>query len=560
MLQTIDDLAKNPPTAEEVDRARQKLLKGIELALNNSESIGLTMSEYIAMGDWRLYFLRRDRIRNVTLEDVKRVAAAYFKPSNRTVGMFIPTPTPDRAEIPPRPDVAAMLKDYKGEAPVAMGEEFDPSPANIDKRTARSAAAGLKLALLPKKTRGGKVVARLVLRFGNEKDLENRDDAGSLAGEMLMRGTSKHTREQIQDELDKLKARASVFGGAMQVGATIETTRENLPAVMKLVAEILREPSFPAKEFELLKQDEMTSIENQRSEPTAIAFNAFSRHMSPYPKGHVNYVKTIDEEVADLKAVTLDDVKKFYGDFYGADHGELAVVGDFDEKEVAKLAGELFGGWKSSRPYARIPDLYHDVQPINKSFETPDKANAFFLAGVNLSLRDDDPDYPALLLGNYMLGGGFLNSRLAVRIRQKDGLSYGVGSSFNASQLDKSGSFRANAIYAPQNAAKLEAAFKEELARALKDGFTADEVEKAKSGWLKSRQVSRAQDNELVNVLAIGLFLDRTLVWDAEMEKKVEALTPEQILAAMRKYIDPAKITIVKAGDFAKAAQKQANN
>jgi len=282
--------------------------------------------------------------------------------------------------------------------------------------------------------------------------------------------------------------------------------------------------------------------------------------MSPYPKGHVNYVKTIDEEVADLKAVTLDDVKKFYGDFYGADHGELAVVGDFDEKEVAKLAGELFGGWKSSRPYARIPDLYHDVQPINKSFETPDKANAFFLAGVNLSLRDDDPDYPALLLGNYMLGGGFLNSRLAVRIRQKDGLSYGVGSSFIASQLDKSGSFRANAIYAPQNAAKLEAAFKEELARALKDGFTADEVEKAKSGWLKSRQVSRAQDNELVNVLAIGLFLDRTLVWDAEMEKKVEALTPEQILAAMRKYIDPGKITIVKAGDFAKAAQKQANN
>jgi zinc protease len=175
-------------------------------------------------------------------------------------------------------------------------------------------------------------------------------------------------------------------------------------------------------------------------------------------------------------------------------------------------------------------------------------------------LRDDDPDYPALLIGNYMLGGGILNSRLAVRIRQKDGLSYGVGSSFIASALDKRGSFLANAIYAPQNAAKLEAAFKEELARALKDGFTADEVEKAKSGWLKSRKVSRAQDNELVSVLTIGLYYNRTLAWDAEMEKKVEAVTPEQILAAMRKHIDPAKITIIKAGDFAKAAQKQVNN
>ncbi|HEY8459448.1 MAG TPA: pitrilysin family protein [Blastocatellia bacterium] len=560
MLQTIDDLVKNPPTVEEVERARQKLLKDIELALNNSDRIGLTMSEYIAMGDWRLYFLNRDRIRKVTPEDVKRVAAAYFKLSNRTIGMFIPTPAPDRAVIPPRPDVAAMLKDYKGDAPIAMGEEFDPSPANIDSRTVRSTNGGLKLALLSKKTRGGKVVARLTLRFGNEKDLANREEAGLLAGQMLMRGTTKRTREQIQDELDKLKARAGVFGSATQAGATIETTRENLPAVMRLVAEILREPSFPAKEFELLKQDALTSIEEGRSEPTQIAFNAFSRHMSPYPKGHVNYVKTIDEQIADLKAVTLDDVKKFHGDFYGADHGELAVVGDFDEKEIAKLAGELFGGWKSSRPYARIPRVYHDVPPMSKTFETPDKANAFFLAGMNLNLRDDDPDYPALVLGNFMLGGGFLNSRLATRIRQKDGLSYGVGSSFSAGALDKTGSFRANAIYAPQNAAKLEAAFKEELARALKDGFTAEEVEKAKSGWLDSRKVSRGQDNELVGALANGLYLNRTLAWDAEMEKKIQALTPEQILAAMRKHIDPAKITIIKAGDFAKAAQKQANN
>ncbi len=560
ILQTIDDLAKNPPTAEEFERARQKLLKGIELSLNSSDRIGLTLSEYIAQGDWRLYFLRRDRLKKLTPEDLKRVATAYLKPSNRTLGLFIPTPTPDRAEIPPRPDVAAMLKDYKGEAAVVAGEAFDPSPANIDARTTRSTAAGLKLALLPKKTRGGKVTALLILRFANEKDLMNRGDAGSLAVGLLMRGTSKHTRQQIQDEIDKLKAQANVFGSATQAGVLIETTRENLPAVIKLVAEILREPSFPANEFDQFKQSRITSLESQRSEPVAIAFNAFSRHLSPYPKGHVNYVKTVDESIADLKAVTLDDVKKFHSDFYGADNGQLAVVGDFDDKEIAKLAGELFSGWKSPRPFARIPQVYQNVEPINKAFEAPDKANAFFLAGMSMNLRDDDPDYPALVLGNYMLGGGFLNSRLATRIRQKDGLSYGVSSSFSASAQDKRGSFMTNAIYAPQNAAKLEAAFKEELERAIKDGFTADEVKAAKSGWLKSRQVSRAQDNELANALINGLFLDRTLAWDAEIEKKVEALTPEQILAAMRKHIDPAKITIIKAGDFAKAAQKPSSN
>ncbi|HST22986.1 MAG TPA: insulinase family protein, partial [Blastocatellia bacterium] len=114
--------------------------------------------------------------------------------------------------------------------------------------------------------------------------------------------------------------------------------------------------------------------------------------------------------------------------------------------------------------------------------------------------------------------------------------------------------FSAFAMYAPQNAAKLEAGFKEEIARMLKDGFTAEEVEAAKKGYLQSRQVSRAQDAELMRKLAALAYTGRTLAWDAEFEKKIAALTPDQINAAMRRYIDPAKITIVKAGDFAKAS------
>src|SRR5262249_24572547 len=154
----------------------------------------------------------------------------------------------------------------------------------------------------------------------------------------------------------------------------------------------------------------------------------------------------------------------------------LAVVGDFDEAETGKLLGELFGDWKSPAPYTRVPSLYQETAPINQALETPDKANAFFIAGQSLALRDDDPDYPALVLGNYMLGGGFLNSRLAVRIRQKEGLSYGVGSQISASPLDKSGSFTTFAIYAPQNEARLEAAFLEEVKRVLKDGFEEKEI------------------------------------------------------------------------------------
>jgi zinc protease len=330
--------------------------------------------------------------------------------------------------------------------------------------------------------------------------------------------------------------------------------RENFPAVLKLVGEILREPSFPAKEFDTLQQENLAGIEQQRSEPDALGSNVFQRHMNPYPKGDPRYVETFDESIASYKAATLDEVKAFYAGFYGASAGELSVVGDFDEAALQKLAADLFGDWKSAARFARVPRLYQEVAADDQMLQTPDKANAFFIAGQNLALQDEDPDYPALVLGNYMFGGGFLNSRLATRIRQKEGLSYGVGSALQASALDRAGSFTVYAIYAPQNRAKLEVAFKEELARALKDGFEAKEIAEAKSGWLQSRQVTRAQDPQLARTLASDLFIGRTLAWDATLEKKVQALTADEIAAALRKHLDPSKLTVVKAGDFAKDA------
>ncbi|MBL8150840.1 MAG: insulinase family protein, partial [Blastocatellia bacterium] len=453
-------------------------------------------------------------------------------------------------------DVAALLKDYKGKAAVAAGEAFEPSPSNIEARTKRGEASGLKRAFLSKKTRGNTVVVRLSLRFGDEQSLMNRGVAGSFAGQMLMRGTTKHTREQLKEEMDKLKARAFVGGGATSAFVSIDTVRENLPAVMRLVAEVLKEPSFPTNEFEQLKQEELAQLEAQRSEPQFQAFTAISRHFNRYPKGHVRYAKTLEESIEDIKSVTLADAKKFYEDFYGIANGELTVVGDFDEAEIAKLTDELFNGWKSKNSFKRIPDEYKAVEAANLSIETPDKANAFFIARQPISMRDDDPDYPAMILANYMMGGGFLNSRLAVRIRQKEGLSYGVGSQFAADSLDKNANFLAFAIYAPENAGKLEAAFREEIEKVTKDGFTAEEVASAKNGYLQSRQVSRAQDGELAGRLGNYLYLGRTLQWDAEFEKKISELTAEQINAAVRKHIDVSKITIVKAGDFAKTAKK----
>lgn len=553
-LGVMDDMEKNPPTQEEVKRSQTKSSTQFDLLLRNSERLGLFLSEYIAAGDWRLAFITRDRIRDASTDDVDRFARTYLKDSNRTIGLFIPTDKPDRAAVPQPPDIAALVKDYKGGAAVAQGEAFDPSPANIDKRTIRGELQpGIKLALISKRTRGAVVNARFQIHFGDEDNLKGKDAIAELAGSMLMRGTTKHTRQQIADEFDRLKAQVRVMGNTTGATVMIQTTKENFSAVVDLVAEVLRSPSFPEAEFESLKQQEITGLETQRSEPQAIAFTNAFRHVNPYPKGDVRYVSTPDEEIEDLKGVKVEDVKAFYQHFYGASKGEFAAVGDIDPEALQKQVSTLFTGWKSNEKYARVISEHKDAPPVNNVFETPDKANAVFIAIEPLKMSDEDPDYPALLLANYMLGGGFLNSRLATRIRVKDGLSYGIGSQLQVPTKEDAATFMTYAISAPQNTTKVEADFREEVKKSLESGFTENEISAAKSGWLQSRQVSRGQDNELTNRLATEAFFGRTMQFDAELEKKVAALTPVEINAALKKYIDPAKVSIFKAGDFEKA-------
>ncbi len=550
LLKVLEGFASNPVTEDEVERARTRLVNDIELMIADSRELTSVLSECVGMGDWRLLFLHRDRLKQIRAADVQALATRYLKPANRTLGIFIPTKDVDRAEIPAVPDVAAMLKDYRGSGAVAPGEAFNPTPANIEARVIRKTLpGGMKLALLPKKTRGGTVIAQLDIRWGDEQSKLNRVGACGITSAMLLRGTRKNTREQLRNQFDRLKANVGVGGE----GGSVETVRESLPETLRLMAEVLRQPSFPQDEFEQLRRSSLTSIDTQRSDPSALAGLALSRHLNRYPPEHWLYTKTLEERTTELKALTLEDVKKCYVDFYGASDSELSVVGDFDPEEITRLAAELFGDWKSPRPYARIPLRYVQVPPVNNVIVTPDKANAVLRAGMLLKLRDDNPDYPALVLGNYILGGSS-DSRLARRIREKEGLSYSVGSFLSADSFFERGAFGVSAIYAPQNRARVESAMAEEIRRALAEGFSREEVEAGKKGLLQSRQLSRSNDGALAGRLASYLVLGRTFAWDEQLEERIAALTPKMIHDALRRYLDPAQLSIVKAGDFSSLA------
>ena len=552
MTRIVEEFFKTPPSDEEMDRAKKNFANAAERTLNNHESIGVQLSEAIALGDWRMFFYHRDRAEKTTSDEVKSAAGRYYKRDNRVVGYFLPEDVPQRAEITPPLAVAEMLKDFKGKQVTSVAEAFDPSHANIDARTKRIDIGGIKVALLAKKTRGETVNLSMRLHSGDEKSEFGKGAIGAMTGQLLQRGTARFSRAQLSDEFDKLK----VSGGVGGLGASFQTTRPNLVAAIKLAAHVMREPSFPESEFEQLKKQILTGIESQKSDPQALATTTLAKHFNIFPRGDVRYNEDLQEAAEDYRAVTLQQVKEYHKTFYAANKGEIAIVGDFDEAEVTQAIREAFGDWKGGQPYARITVPYKGIDAINRVLETPDKENAMFVARINVDMQEDDADYPALFLVNYIMGGGAgFDSRLTARIRVKDGLSYGAGSGLRVSAVGRGAAWSASAIAAPQNIAKVEAAFKEEVAKALKDGFTPAEVAAAKSGVLQQRAQGRAQDGGLAGGWVSNLDLDRTYAWSKQFEDKITALKPEDLLAAFRKHVDPNKITIVKAGDFAKVAK-----
>jgi zinc protease len=558
LLKTVEGFADNPPTQEEVDRAKARILKNIELALTNSQSVAIMLGGYAGDGDWRSLFLDRDEVGKVTVADVERVAKAYLKSSNRTLGEFIPTSAPDRAEIPATPDAAARFKDYKGGAAIQQGEVFDPTPKNIEGRLIRATLPnGMKLVMFPKKTRGGTVVVDTSFQFGSEKALFGKFAAASIVPDLLMRGTKTKSRQQIQDETDRLKAQISMWGTAGYGGSWMRTVEANLPEALSFLRELLREPSFPDTEFEQLRQQRIARAESQKTEPTSLAQIELSRHMNAqYSRGDVRYVSTLDEQIEDLKNLKAEDVRSFYKGFWAPAEGEIVVVGQFSPEQVRKLVTGLFGDWKRVSPYARIENPYKSVEPFNRKVETPDKQNALFAASLAVKMNDEDPDYAATTMGGMILGGS-PNSRLFGRIRVKDGLSYGAGAQFQIRTKDDGGFLSAYAIAAPQNMPKVEVDFQEEVARILKDGVTPEELEKAKKSWLDQRMTQRTDDSNLASRLRDLEFWGRTMDWEAQVEAAVSALTPQQVNEALKRHLDPSAISIVKGGDFKKAGVYQ---
>ena len=552
LLDTVEGLKAEPITADELKRAQLQIDKGFDQLLASPQQLCLALSESIAGGDWRLLFLQRDRVDAVTLDQVNSVAAAWIKASNRTLGRFIPTGVPDRAPLATRTDPEGQLKDFKPRATVAAGETFDSTPAGLDKRSqVFTLPNGMKLALLPKKTKGGTVEMRFNLHFGSLDSLHGKRGAAAATGIIIGTGTETKTRAQLSDAFDALKTDWELNGSTSWGHASLTTRRETLVPALDLLAEAMRKPSFSPEEYDQGKRQTVQGFEKASEEPGAIAGNVLARAMEHYTADDPRYTPTYPELVAETQATKLDDAIAFYRSYWGADHADMAIVGDFDPVQVKAEVTRLFGDWKSSVPFVRVPDVLSDAAGLRLVTTMKEKANATVIGTLPLPMRDTDPDYPALTLATHVLGGGEFGSRLTARIRQKDGLSYTVAAGLDASPFEALGSLQFFAIYAPQNRAKVQADFDEELARFVKDGITPAELGEAKQAILAQRATTRTSDGAVAGGWVAKLDQDRTFAWSADQDAKLAALTVDQVNAAIRKWIAPARINWSVAGTFA---------
>lgn len=553
-LQTMNEVPKMTFTDDDLKRAKNELLKQFENTYNKTMDLSIALTENIGAGDWRLFFINRDNIEKLTLADIQNVAKKYYLQSNRTWGRFIPEDNSERVKVSETADITILTKEYKGKALEENKATFESSVANILKTTEMGQlASGGKYLLLEKPSKGDKIEGRFLLRMGDERSLEGKNLIANLTAKMLKLGTKTRSKKDINDQLDQFKTSINFQGNVDGLYVGISTDKTNLNNALILLKDILRNPIFDASEFEKMKLETKSGLEANKSEPQAIVSEAVEKQTALYPKSHPYYSQTSDEKIAELNKITLEDLKKYYNDFYNGSNSKIVFVGGIEKKSIKTFMAETLDNWNSKIVYTRIPTQYFEVKAHNNTIQVNDKTNAVVFGKINLNIGESDADFPAVNIANEMLGGGaFISSRIPKRLREVEGMSYGAGSFVSGNGIDKTGDWGVYAFFNPSFKDKLDHALKEEIQKAFDKGFTKEEFDASIKSWLQQRQTMLGTDEFLARQLRDYLDQNKTFKTYSDYDEKVKALDVAKVNAAMKKYFDLQKFILIYAGDFTK--------
>lgn len=373
--------------------------------------------------------------------------------------------------------------------------------------------------------------------------------ASLTAGE-LAKGTERHTKLEIAEDLESRGASLSFTADSSDpVGIDIggSALSRDVTLLLDRLVEILREPVFPADELDKEKKRIVGSIRQQQDQTSVRAYEAASRRV--YPAGHPFHRRTGEERIARVEAVTREDLAAFYRERYGAATLQLVVVGDVQAERILDALESRLSSWPAGPPRAIPSAAVPPPVPGREEVEMPGKANADVILMQPTDLARTDPDYLACTLANGALGQSSLTSRLGVRVRDTEGLTYGIHSSFHATHV--AGPFVVSVTVKPESREAAIHSTLDEIARFLRTGLTEKELANEKSSRIGKFKVDLASNSGISQAIDAAIYYELGLEYLDDYPRLVEAIGREQADAAFARRVRPEQFAVVSAGSFA---------
>lgn len=560
-------------TEQEIEKAKQQIIAQEAYSRDGTFNIALLMSEAEAVADWRFYKDYAGRIERVTGEDIKRVAREYLTEDNRTVGHFIPKQPggangngagnpaglkrafPRGLQFYREPGVANDGGASGGvkEASASPSEQHRASRAsNFSSRIARKQLETGAALLVLENHATPTISLRGSLRAGSYFEPLDKPGLAHLTADMLERGTLKRSKLEIASQLEAVGAQLDFSADPFAVNIAARMLAKDLTTVLATMAEMLREPSFPEDELEKLKQQVIAGIQEQQA---STGFRAYEKLTALiFEPTNPFYLHPGEKLIESINSITTEDVRNFYRQRYGGRSLILSLVGDVKTEDVERQFKELFhdfGGPESVD--INVTDPLPQSETRREVVVLKDKASVDILLGTAAPLRRISEDYYAALLANKALGESTLSSRLGLEVRDREGLTYGINSRFRAPSL-AAGPWYIGVSVNPNNVERAINSALSVMRDYVQNGIQAEELDNEKASATGSFKVGLATNAGLAQTLWNSEFYNLGIDYIDRFPQIIQAITIEEVNAAIRKYFRPDHLTIVIAGDYETAA------
>ncbi len=567
LLGQVERLQSTPISEEELARALNQAEAEYVFGRDSVARQGRELGENAMRGDWRYGETYLQHLRTVTPADVQRVAREYLVERNRTIGSFEPIPgkaptgapsaAPEGggAATPPvthfRPDGAARTETW----PLAAAPSAAPAstPAQAPRRPVPTRVVldnGLTVIVQENHANPTVSIEAGLLSAGGVFDPPDKQGLAQFTAARLSDGTDARSLLELARSLEDVGASLQISGDDEWVGAEGRALSRNLDTLLDVLADELRHPAFPTEELERARARSLGRIAQARQRTGTLAAIAFADAL--YPKGHPYHAPTLDEETVTLKGLKREDLVAFHARHYGPARMVLAIVGDVNTAEAIDAVKRYFGDWtqRGSVPSVTIPDTPVPTGPLKTIVvEVPDKAQTDVRYGYPGQLKRRDPDFYATVVLDTILGGGAgLSSRLALNVRDRLGLVYGIYAGHSATL--GAGPFEVAFGANPANVDRAIGEVERQIRLMRDTGVSKEEVAAAVAYLTGSYPVALATNGAVAGQLLLAQIYGLGLDYIQKRNDYYRALTVDQVNAAAKKYLYPGVGALVIAGTY----------